>query len=382
MGGLYGWIDARPIPLDIQIQRLKTFSRYAWCGFLLSREARALTPLSPPNTPPPHPDLHPTNNNAPTSMTNPDTEQQEALRLEIVTLEQKLSAAKLQLTSQSDNPGHNDAPYIHDTLVANSLHTLLLLSDSALPLGSFAFSSGLESYLAHHKAKSAPTAGPAVANPSQLAAFHTFLSLSLQSLASTALPYVLAAYRNPERIEELDNDFDASTICTVARRASVAQGRALLSVWERSFKGHHTSVTSNGHANGDVCGPTNLEQAISSLKSLSIALRSSKEAYPPNAHLAPLWGIITLILSIPLHSAAYLFLFSHARTVISAAVRASVLGPYQAQGVLASTSLRDSIEELVKRYWDRETEEAGQSVPAVDLWVGRHEMLYSRIFNS
>jgi urease accessory protein len=315
-------------------------------------------------------------------MTTPNKEHQEALRLEIAALEQKLQDAKLQLASEEDNSSQTVPPFTLDTLATHSLHTLLLLSDSALPLGSFAFSSGLESYLAHHKLKSAPASGPASANPSQLAAFHTFLSLSLQSLSSTALPYVLAAYREPETIEELDNDFDASTICTVARRASVAQGRALLSVWERSFRSHHIFSKSNGHINGNATGTGNIDPAISSLQTLSTALRSSKEAYPPNAHLAPLWGILTLILSIPLHSSAYLFLFSHARTVISAAVRASVLGPYQAQNVLASTTLRDSIEEVVNRHWDRKTEDAGQCVPAVDLWVGRHEMLYSRIFNS
>jgi len=59
-----------------------------------------------------------------------------------------------------------------------------------------------------------------------------------------------------------------------------------------------------------------------------------------------------------------------------------VFGPYQAQGVLASTELRDKIEALVELYWNREVEDAGQSVPVVDLWVGRHEKLYSRIFNS
>jgi len=68
--------------------------------------------------------------------------------------------------------------------------------------------------------------------------------------------------------------------------------------------------------------------------------------------------------------------------VISAAVRASVLGPYQAQGLLASAELRNKIEALVVQYWERRTEEAGQGVPVMDLWVGRHEMLYSRIFNS
>jgi urease accessory protein len=315
-------------------------------------------------------------------MTAPTPEQQAALRSEIAALEQKLRDARQELSAHEEPPARNGlSTPLSDTLAAHSLHTLLLLSDSALPLGSFAFSSGLESHLAHQKAKVSPPAahaGPASANASTLASFHTFLHLSLQSLGSTALPYVLAAHREPSRIAELDNDLDASTICTVARRASVAQGRALLSVWERSFRGHHSS----SHDGTDGGGITNVGDAVTALQHFSTSLRASDEAFAANAHLAPLWGILTLILSIPLHSSAYLFMFSHARTVISAAVRASVLGPYQAQHVLASTELRDKIEELVQRHWDRKTEDAGQTVPAVDLWVGRHEMLYSRIFNS
>jgi urease accessory protein len=340
------------------------------CGASLG--SFAIKPPAPPSSTP----------NASTSMTTPKPEQQAALRAEIAALEQKLNDAKQQLVTQEGVAPLNGIPAsLADTLAANSLHTLLLLSDSALPLGSFAFSSGLESYLAHQKVKAAtaPKTGTAAANPSQLASFRTFLHLSLQSLGSTALPYVLAAYREPHRIAELDNDFDASTICTVARRASVAQGRALLSVWERSFKEHHsTSHGGDGFGNG----VTNIEEAITSLRHFSTSLRSSDDAFAANAHLAPLWGILTLVLSIPLHSSAYLFMFSHARTVISAAVRASVLGPYQAQHVLASTELRDKIEEFVQMHWERKTEDAGQTVPAIDLWVGRHEMLYSRIFNS
>lgn len=68
--------------------------------------------------------------------------------------------------------------------------------------------------------------------------------------------------------------------------------------------------------------------------------------------------------------------------MISAAVRASVLGPYQAQTVLASGELQDRIRGLVVEGWDRGVGDAGQSVPVMDLWVGRHEKLYSRIFNS
>jgi len=308
--------------------------------------------------------------------------EQQALQEEIARLEQKLHDAKQKLGPQGNGYKQNGLPSIEthptaDVLATSSLHTLLLLSDSALPLGSFAFSSGLESYLAHEKGKyipnGAPRDGPA---PSQYTLLQRFLDLSLQSLASTALPYVLAAHRDPMRLEGLDNDFDASTPCTVARRASVAQGRALLSVWEKSFRNHYPSPSGTDQETG-------AGTAITTLQSFSALLRSNNTSpYPPSAHLGPLWGIITNILSIPLHSSAYLFLFSHARTVVSAAVRASVLGPYQAQGVLASVELRDTVEALVGRYWNTETTDAGQSVPVLDLWVGRHEMLYSRIFNS
>ena len=79
---------------------------------------------------------------------------------------------------------------------------------------------------------------------------------------------------------------------------------------------------------------------------------------------------------------AFTFLFGHAKAVVGAAVRAGVTGPYAAQGVLASGWLRGRIEELMVGNWDVGVEEAGQGVPMCDLWVGRHELLYSRIFNS
>lgn len=184
---------------------------------------------------------------------------------------------------------------------------------------------------------------------------------------------MLAGYRNPEEIETLDNDFDASTPCTVARRASIAQGRALLAVWDRSFKTQYKSSAPIAEV------PAGKDAAAEALAAFSAALRTSPNA---SAHYAPLWGLITRILAIPLHEAAYLFLFSHARTVMSAAVRASVMGPYQAQALLASAELQDRIRGLVDEGWHRKVEDAGQSVPVMDLWVGRHEKLYSRIFNS
>lgn len=310
----------------------------------------------------------------------PPTQDQQALLDEVADLERRLQDAKARLNPDavvatppfSPLPNAGPSPPVPSSPAEQdaALHALLLLADSALPLGSFAFSSGLESYLAHHK--------PATPSASQLPAFNTFLRLSLSTLASTSLPYVFAGYRDPKEIETLDNDFDASTPCTVARRASIAQGRALLAVWDRSFRAQYNSTEQHTreHSLNGVAGKNT---AVEALASFSVALRTSEHI---NAHLAPLWGLITRILHVPLQQAAYLFLFSHARTVVSAAVRASVMGPYQAQAVLASAELQERIRGLVDEGWDKTVEDAGQSVPVMDLWVGRHEKLYSRIFNS
>lgn len=118
----------------------------------------------------------------------------------------------------------------------------------------------------------------------------------------------------------------------------------------------------------------------------------------PNGHFPPLWGLVTQALQISARDSVYVFLLNHTKSIVSAAVRASLMGPYQAQGLLGSVWLRKELERLVDRVcveeeeeeegdgdgdgWRRRVEEAGQGVPAVDIWLGRHELLYSRIFNS
>jgi len=243
-------------------------------------------------------------------------------------------------------------------LTTSSRHFLLLLSDSALPLGSFAFSSGLESYLAHTRPASS---------------FPAFLAFSLSSYASTTLPFVLAAHKNPIDLVELDDTLDAAIMCTVGRRASVAQGRALLSIWDRSFS---SALPAGGPAD-----------VIETLKDFSVLLRSTSSVVSgdlptASAHLGPLFGAIACLLGMSLQQTAYVFMLSHVKALLSAAVRASMFGPYHAQKVLASVEVQDGIRQAIDREWETKIEDAGQSVPVMDLWVGRHEMLYSRIFNS
>ncbi|KAL8779080.1 MAG: hypothetical protein Q9213_007108 [Squamulea squamosa] len=286
---------------------------------------------------------------------------QRSLREEIARLETQLAAAHAQLDSEP-NVTSSTSP---QTLPSNSpsSHALLLLSDSALPLGSFAFSSGLESYLAHH-----PSRPPLPIQP--------FLSLALQTLATTTLPYLLATYRDPNRLQELDDTLDACILCHVTRRASTAQGRALLTVWERAFCG----TVEAGNESRKVLAELSVELKKASLKATSS--EAGNADIQVMGHFAPIWAVVTRAMDIPIRDSANVFLLNHAKAVLSAAVRASVIGPYQAQAVLGSSWLREEIERLLIGNWEVKVEEAGQGVPAMDLWVGRHEILYSRIFNS
>lgn len=247
-----------------------------------------------------------------------------------------------------------------------SLHALLLLSDSALPLGSFAFSSGLEAFLAHNNHSSLHSN-----TQHKLVAFNKFLTESICNITTTSLPFVLAAYHDPEVLLELDNDFDASTPCTVARRASITQGRALLAIWERALS------------------PSAIEEKGQEITSFATTMKSPVPdvfGMLPQAHFPPLFGAVCAALGLSEHETCYLFLLNHAKTVLSAAVRASVMGPYQSQGVLASQELKGCIdlciERELKREGERGVQEAVVTVPMMDLWMGRHELLYSRIFNS
>ncbi|KAH6987783.1 hypothetical protein BKA56DRAFT_577673 [Ilyonectria sp. MPI-CAGE-AT-0026] len=267
---------------------------------------------------------------------------------EILELERRLQDAKQRLKTAQPQQPPTSGPGPH---FAGSTHFLLLLSDSALPLGSFAFSSGLESYLAHNR---------------RTATFASFLSSSLSSFAATTLPFVLAAHRDPTALAALDDQLDAAIVCTVGRRASVAQGRALLSIWERSFRASQPDVD---------------EQVLRDFAAL-LREESKRDVPLVSAHLGPLFGAICAIVGLGLRQTAYVFMLSHVKALISAAVRASVFGPYQAQKVLAGQHVQSMIDEMIDREWTTPVEEAGQTVPVMDLWIGRHETLYSRIFNS
>ncbi|KAF3068957.1 putative urease accessory protein UreF-like [Daldinia childiae] len=305
-----------------------------------------------------------------------NNESQEVLENEIADLELRLQRAKHRL-AKSDTANINK-PSLSYPSSQSAHHYLLLLSDSALPLGSFAFSSGLESYLAHTRRGPRP-GGPSFSTSSASASpFSSFLPLSVSSYASTTLPFALAAHRDPspDTIVGLDDALDAAIVCAVGRRASVQQGRALLAIWEKS-------IAAAADPHGTLVPYAEVLRAGTRMAGVEGGAGDEVLLPPPaSAHLAPLFGAVAGLCGLSLRQTAYVFMLSHVKALVSAAVRAGLFGPYQAQRILAGGEVQGLLTEVIAREWDTVVEEAGQSVPVMDLWIGRHELLYSRIFNS
>jgi len=133
-------------------------------------------------------------------------------------------------------------------------YLLLLLSDGNLPTGSFISSSGLESYFKHgfpHVAANTAPSAPDVKPPPQMDTVITFTRDSLSSYAQLSLPFVTDAHlaveamRDPSssfqteatlrRLQELDQLYEVMTLNHVAKRASRAQGVALLTLHSKGF---------------------------------------------------------------------------------------------------------------------------------------------------
>lgn len=147
---------------------------------------------------------------------------------------------------------------------ATESYIMLLLADGNLPTGSFVASSGLESYVKHGffgtslylsnaDGTSAP-APPSAARSNQ--AVTDFIKDSLQTYAHSALPFVsdahltIAALCNDlsagvvdleahstalNRLSALDDLYHSMTLNDVTRRASKAQGVALLTLFSKGF---------------------------------------------------------------------------------------------------------------------------------------------------
>lgn len=78
----------------------------------------------------------------------------------------------------------------------------------------------------------------------------------------------------------------------------------------------------------------------------------------------------------------YAFLLSQAKALCSAAVRLGTIGPYRAQQILAARPTQELLAACVRESAGIDPHDASQTWPLLDVYQGRHELLYSRVFNA
>ncbi|PWN18859.1 hypothetical protein BCV69DRAFT_65002 [Microstroma glucosiphilum] len=278
-------------------------------------------------------------------------------------------------------------------------YLLWLLSDSNLPTGGFVASSGLESYVSHGflhlpPASSAPSssfpsaeARKSKSKEDQMAeATLRFLQDSLGSYARSALPFLREAHsvtcwyldfpspdgesgeaEGRKRLElclsqlaHLEQTYHSLSLNHVLRRASRAQGIALLTLYARSFSSvpfpsSETRQEERDVSSAQVYKEVRSQRAAGLIEALKKHVRlASVKGGAPYGHLPTCWAVFTACLGVGLRSATSLHLFLQARSVLSSSVRLNTLGPYLAHGLLLGPvkDILQSLEEEVNSEHD------------------------------
>lgn len=294
--------------------------------------------------------------------------------------------------------------------------TLLLISDSNLPVGGFVSSSGLESYMNHGFLSSCKS------DLARSEALVQFAFSNAQSYAnlSTAFVHHLHALitktlnsGDQESLERIDSDphsdhdqeldivynkvtsvvknlnelYDSMCLSPVNRRNSYAQGAGFLMLYTKSFAPPADSLIS-----------------LERLKyHLAESLRRAIRAGNWSIHYPISFAFVTGLLQLSFDRAIHLHMFLHIRSILSAAVRLNLIGPYLSQKIISnninpllkiiledSKSQRlppsDLVECGLEPYEgiDEAQVEDGPSTswPFGELIQTRHDACHVRLFNS
>lgn len=224
------------------------------------------------------------------------------------------------------------------------LLSLLHLTDPSLPIGGFAHSAGLETYVQQGIIYDAKTAKNYIIE---------MLSQNIKynDAAFLALTYEAAINKDFIKIVNLDSTCNASKIPEEIRSASIKLGLRLHKI---------LSVQCNSSLVKDF--------------SENLTLKNI------NGHYAITFGIYSFVLNIALEDALIGFYYNTCAALVNNCVKLIPLGQQQGQEILFS--LHSVIDELVMEGQNPDQKMLGKSCTAFDIRSMQHERLYSRLYMS
>lgn len=225
-----------------------------------------------------------------------------------------------------------------------NLLNLLQLSDPTLPIGGYAHSNGLETYVQQGIVKDAATAKEFVTG---------MLSQNLQytDAAFVSLAYDAAKQNNFEKIAALDDECTAVKLPKEIRQASQKLGMRLIKIFQ--------TICEDEMA-------VQYKEAIHRQKAIG--------------HYCIAFGIYANALKIPKTEALTGFYYNAAAGMVTNCVKLIPLGQQDGQELLFS--LQPLIEELVQNSLKPDTELIGLCCTGFDIRCMQHERLYSRLYMS
>ncbi|MDE0838288.1 MAG: hypothetical protein OSB41_04470 [Kiritimatiellae bacterium] len=219
---------------------------------------------------------------------------------------------------------------------------VLHIADSALPVGGFAFSNGLESAFKLGMIRNRPE-------------FDAYVQNLIDQLLGMDLPFLRSMHAGAEQpdqvLAEILEDWAASLASAPAQRCSLRQGKGMLR-W--------------------------LQTVHPSCDMMSFSTWLQNETLNP--HYLPVFAIGLARCGLSLERVEHLYLFIAIRDQMSAAVRLGMLGPMDAQCL--QHTLQAYAFDAYRTSPIRNHADAARSCPLVELAQAYHDNLYSRLFQN
>jgi|GEM_PF-3632096 len=218
-----------------------------------------------------------------------------------------------------------------------ALAKIMQLSDSALPVGGYAFSHGIECALKMGVIQS-------------IRSLKSFIQGQLEQVADFDLPYIGSFYQN-ETIDEIATDYDIMMTNEFVRLSSIEQGKGWLRIIKQIYPDINLSI---------------------------ITKLSTDNICPP--HILVVMALTLKQQIISLSDLCTLYLFMQLRDQLSAAVRLGAIGSIESQCILAE--IETTFPKLLERFGNKRAGDAVRTTVLADIMQANHGMLYSKIFRN